>query len=232
MTSGYSLPVRTRLLRTVMRPVFRGVFHLFSRVVITGRENVPSSGPYLIAINHISLYEPPFVLAFWPQCPEAAGAVDIWSKPGQALLARLFGGIQVHRGQIDHRLIETMLAALRSGRPLLIAPEGGRSHTPGLRRALPGIAYLIDQAGVPVVPVGLVGTTDDLLHRALRGERPRLEMRIGKPVCLSPVVGKGLARRKMRQEHTDRIMAHIAALLPEEYRGVYAGQDLVVAETR
>jgi 1-acyl-sn-glycerol-3-phosphate acyltransferase len=214
-----------------MRPVFRGLFRLMAQIRITGRENVPASGPYLIAINHVSLYEAPFMLAFWPVAPEAVGAVDIWNRTGQSALARLYGGIPVHRGQIDRQLIGTMLSVLRSGRPLLIAPEGGRSHTPGMRRALPGVAYVIDQANVPVVPVGLVGTTDDFLSRVLRGERPVLEMRIGKAVCLPPVEGKGEERRLLRQQNTDLIMAHIAALLPEAYRGAYADLTVSAAET-
>jgi 1-acyl-sn-glycerol-3-phosphate acyltransferase len=216
--------VYTRILRATLRPIFRGIFHILSRVCITGRENIPRSGPYLIAINHVSLYEAPFILAFWPVAPEAAGAADIWSRPGQATLARIYGGIPVHRGEYDRSLVETMLQALDSGQPLLIAPEGGRSHTPGMRRGLPGAAYVVDRAAVPVVPVGLVGTTDDFLSLALRGKRPTLEMRIGKPLRLPPVEGKGKARREARQRNVDRIMLQIAALLPPEYRGVYAGE--------
>jgi 1-acyl-sn-glycerol-3-phosphate acyltransferase len=229
--SRYTVPFHTLLLRRLMRPLFRGIFHLLSQVVITGRENVPKNGAYLIAINHVSLYEAPFMLAFWPeQPPEAAGAVDIWSRPGQAALARLYGGIPVHRGLVDRRLIDTMVAVLRSGRPLLIAPEGGRSHRPGMRRALPGLAHVIDQVSVPVVPVGVVGTTGDFLKRALRGERPKLEMRIGKPVCLPPISGKGEERRAARQRNVDLVMAHIAALLPAEYQGVYADAALSAAQ--
>ncbi len=212
-----------------MRPVFRGIFHLLSRVVIIGRENIPREGAYVIAINHISLYEAPFMLAFWPIAPEAAGAVDIWSRPGQSLLAKYYGGIQVHRGQVDHELMERMLAVLSAGRPLLMSPEGGRSHTPGMRRALPGVAYLIDQAGgVPILPVGVVGSTDDFLERALRGKRPRLEMRIGRPFTLPPVAGRGNERRASRQRNADLIMQHIAELLPNDYRGIYAEESLPV----
>lgn len=218
----YTLPRRVRLARWLMRPVFRGIFRLLSRVRLTGLENIPPRGPYLVAINHVSLYEPPFILAFWPEAPEAAGAVDIWERPGQSALARLYGGIPVHRGEYDRLLLDTMLSALRSGRPLVIAPEGGRSHTPGLRPALPGVAYLVEAAAVPVLPVGIVGTTDDFLKRALRFERPLLEMRVGAPLILPPVEGKGEARRQARQRNADQIMQAIAALLPEEYQGVYA----------
>ncbi len=223
MTSRpYSVPLQTRLFRCILRPLFRGIFLLLSDVRVIGRENVPARGPYVIAVNHVSLFEPPLLLAFWPVAPEAAGAADIWERPGQSLLARLYGGIPVHRGSYDRRLVETLLSALHAGRPLMIAPEGGRSHHLGMRRALPGAAYLVEQTGACLVPVGIVGTTDDFLNRALHGKRPRVEMRIGQPVQLPPVEGKGEVRRLARQRNADQIMACIASLLPSEYRGIYS----------
>jgi 1-acyl-sn-glycerol-3-phosphate acyltransferase len=105
---------------------------------------------------------------------------------------------------------------------LLIAPEGGRTHTPGLRKALPGAAYAVSKVDIPVVPVGVSGATDDFLKKGLQGKRPRIEMRIGIPFRLPPVNGKGDARRIALQENADRIMYKIAELLPEEYRGVYS----------
>lgn len=231
MTAIYSVPARIRISRVLLRTTFRWIFHLISRVKITGLENVPPKGAYLIATNHVSLYEAPFILAFWPVAPEAAGAADIWSRRGQASLARLYGGIPVHRGRFDRRLIDTMLAVLQSGRPLLIAPEGERSHKPGMRRALPGIAYVVEKVAVPVVPVGIVGTTDDFLERALHAQRPELQMRIGPAFQLEPVERKGVERRTERQDRVDLIMAHIAALLPYEYRGVYAGHDHLTTKT-
>ncbi len=218
----YRLPLHTRLLRTILRPIFRGLFHILSQVKVTGKENVPESGAYLIAINHISLFEPPFALAFWPVAPEAAGAVDIWDRAGQSILVRLYGGIPVHRGEYDRKLIDTMLGALKVGRPLLIAPEGGRTHTLAMRRALPGAAHLAGLAGVPIVPVGILGTSDEFLERALHRQRPEIEMRIGAPFILPPIAGKGAERRLARQRNTDLIMRKIAALLPPEYQGVYA----------
>jgi 1-acyl-sn-glycerol-3-phosphate acyltransferase len=223
----YQLPLHTRLLRMILRPLFRGLFHLLSGVRIAGKENVPKNGAYLITINHVSLFEPPFALAFWPMAAEAAGAVDIWGRTGQSVLVRLYGGIPVHRGEYDRKLIDTLLGVLNSGRPLLIAPEGGRTHTLAMRRALPGCAYLADLAGVPVVPVGVVGTNDDFLKRALHGHRPQIEMHIGPPFMLPPITGKGKQRRDARQKNADLIMQKIAALLPPEYHGVYAKKSVL-----
>ena len=188
---------------------------------ITGKRNVPLGKPYIVAINHVSLYEAPFIGVFWPEQLEVMGAVDVWSRPGQNILARLWGGIPVHRGDYDRALFDKVLAALAAGYPLLIAPEGERSHKPGMRPAKPGIAYLAEQSGLPVIPVGIVGTTDDFWQKATKGKRPQLEMRIGKPVYLPPVEGKGELRRESRQRNADLVMRTIAGLLPEDYRGVY-----------
>jgi 1-acyl-sn-glycerol-3-phosphate acyltransferase len=221
----YSVPIANRFARWVLRPIFRLVFNILSEVKISGLENVPAHGAYLIAVNHVSTFEPPFVVAFWPTPPEGAGAIEIWNRPGQAILVRLYYGIPIHRGEFDRLALEAIINALNSGRPLLIAPEGGRTHQLGMRRALPGVAYIVDKTGVPVVPVGIVGSTDDFLDRALHLKRPRLEMRIGKPFSLPPVEGKGADRRAALQANADQIMQMIAALIPPEYHGVYQDQD-------
>jgi len=171
------------------------------------------------------------MLAFFPRYLEVMGAIDVWERPGQSVLVRLYGGVPVHRGEYDRRLLDSVLNILHSGHPLLIAPEGGRSHDTGMRCAKPGIAYIVEQAQVPVLPVGIIGTTDDFWKRASRGERPRLEMRIGEPFTLPRLEGKGCSRRDARQRNADLVMKHIAVLLPEEYRGVYAGSDIGSTKT-
>jgi len=217
----YSVPLFNQLARRVGRLILRLVFQLLSEVKIYGRENVPKEGPYIISVNHVSLYDPPLILAFWPTPPEAAGAIEIWSKPGQDILVRLYGCIPVHRGEYDRQLLDTVLSVLKSGRPLVLDPEGARSHGLGMRRAHPGVAYIADKTGAPVIPVGVVGTTDDFFDRAIHFKRPRLEIRIGKSLILPSVNGTGAERREALQANADQVMLAIAALVPPEYRGVY-----------
>lgn len=223
---SYQIPLRNRIFRLFFRPVFRGIFYLLSRVKIYGQENIPSSGSYLITINHVSLFEPPFILAFWPTAPEGVGASDIWERKGQSLLVRLYGGIPVRRGQFDRDVFKKIVDAIEHDRPLVIAPEGGRSHRPGMLRAKPGIAYIVDLTGIPVLPVGICGATDDFLRKALRLKRPEITMRIGELIHFDPIHGRGEHKRKMRQKNADRIMMHIASLLPEAYWGVYSPQGV------
>ena len=57
-------PMNVRLLRLILRPSFRGLFRLLTRVQIEGLENVPKEGGYLVTPNHVSIYDPPLVLTY------------------------------------------------------------------------------------------------------------------------------------------------------------------------
>jgi len=227
MAELFKPPLNIRLNRLWLKPLFRLLFNILGRVKITGRENIPFGTSYLIAINHISIYDPPLVLSFWPEESEAIGATDVFEKKFQGTILRLYGVVPVHRGDYDRSLIDTMLAILKSRRPLTIAPEGGRSHVPALRQAKPGVGYIIERSHAPVLPVGLIGTTDDFWQRARRGEKPSLEIRIGKLIDFSQQPVQHSERRVLRQSNADLVMRHIAGLLPEEYHGVYAGQAIL-----
>jgi 1-acyl-sn-glycerol-3-phosphate acyltransferase len=231
MPETYRIPFRFRLSRPVLKAVFRLIFHILGRVKVIGKENIPYGKPYVVAMNHVSIFDPPLIGAFWPETLEIIGASDVFAKPGQGEVLKLYGVIPVHRGEYDRALLNRIVAIIKAGYPFLIAPEGGRSHVTAMRRALPGIAYIIEETDVPVVPVGLVGTTEDFWQRAKRGSQPRLEIRIGKPIRLPSITEKGAARREARQRNADLVMRHLAGLLPEEYRGVYADSVIIPAQT-
>jgi 1-acyl-sn-glycerol-3-phosphate acyltransferase len=134
------------------------------------------------------------------------------------------GGIWLSRDEIDTSAIRAARDHLRSGGVLGIAPEGTRSDTGSLQQAKTGVAFLADQAGVQIVPAAVSGTyqiTSDIL--SLR--RPVIMVNFGKPFLLPPV------NRNSRDEdlnnNTDEIMCQLAALLPLENRGVYAGHPRV-----
>lgn len=221
-TNVYHVPFQFRVSRPILKTVFRAIFRILANVKILGKENIPYGKPYIVAINHISIFDPPFAGAFWPEQLEIIGAADVFGKPSQGWLLKGYGVIPVHRGDYDRLLLTKIIRILKSGSPLLIAPEGGRSHVPAMRRAKPGVAYIIEQTDVPVLPAGLIGTTEDFWQRAKRGQKPPLEMRIGKPISLPEITAKGTARHEARQKNADLVMSYLAGLLPEEYRGAYA----------
>ncbi|GAB4581229.1 MAG: lysophospholipid acyltransferase family protein [Anaerolineales bacterium] len=218
----HTVPWPLRFRRNVLRFLFRQVFRITYRIRFYGKENIPAEGAYLIAHNHVSVVDPAVILAFWPISVQAIGAVELWQRPGQNWLVQLYGTLPVNRGEMDRQFIQSAVDVLRSGLPLLIAPEGTRSHTPGMKRANPGIAYLVERAQVPVLPVAVTGNSDEHLKLAAKGKRPLLEVRVGELFLLPPMEGQGAARREARQRNADLVLEQVAELLPEAYRGVYA----------
>jgi cytidylate kinase len=214
------IPWAVRLFRVVARPAFRLLFHILCRIQIEGRENIPAAGGYIVSCNHLSIVDPPLVVAFWPRAVEAAGAVDVLARPGQGQLMRWYGALSVHRGEADRALLEEMVRRLKAGLPVMMDPEGRRSHVPGMQEAKPGVAYVAAKAGVPVIPVGVTGT-EVATAAWKRGRRASLKMVIGRPVWLPPVDFRAPTRKQQLKANTNALMHAIAALLPEEYRGVY-----------
>lgn len=231
MSETYSVAFKHRLARPILKAGFRILFHILGRVNVTGLENIPYGKPYVVAMNHVSMFDPPLIGSFWPEILEIIAASEVFKKPGQGQILNLYGMMKVNRGGYDRTLMKQIFARIKAGYPLLISPEGKRSKVPGMLLALPGTAYIVEKTKVPVIPVGLVGTTEDYWQRAKRGEKPQLEIRIGQPIDLPPITGKGPARREARQRNSDLVLQYVAGLLPESYRGVYAESAITPAHT-
>ena len=229
MTEEHRVPVGIQISRRFLRLFFKSLFHLLGKVELAGLENIPTHNRYVIVFNHVSLIEVPFIAAFWPVVIEIIGAAAVWDRSGQSLIAKMWGGIQVNRTEFDREVFKQVERVFEAERPLMISPEGGRSHQPGLRRGKPGVAYIIDKADVVVLPVAVVGNTMEFLTQSLKLKRPTIRMIVGEPFKVPRLEGKGKERRIARQKNTDFIMAKLAALLPENYRGVYAGYDKILA---
>lgn len=229
MEDQYRVPLHIRINRRFLRLVFRGLFHLLGKVELFGMDKIPEHNNYVLAFNHVSLVEIPFIGAFWPTIVEIIGATVVWGRPGVAIVARMWGGIQVKRTEFDREVFRKVKMVIDAGFPLMISPEGTRSHTPGLARGKPGVAYIINESKVPVLPVAVVGNTIDFLRQGIRGKRPTIQMFVGDMINLPPLTGRGAERRNMRQQNTDIIMARIAEMLPESYQGVYSNYEKILA---
>jgi len=190
--------------------------HLFSDYQVIGRENVPEP-PFLLTFNH---------LAFW-DAPAIGGAVDY---PTPAFAAKKYQGtavgllfyvgipIWIEQDAPDRRALMTALKIIDRGYLFAIAPEGMRSKTGNLMPGHEGVAFIATRANVPILPIGLWGT-----NRIFKQTRPQVRVVVGKPYRLP----EGRAKGDQLIEYTDRIMCAIAALIPEQYHGHYAGNPLI-----
>jgi len=229
MEDQYLVPLHIRINRRFLRLFFRGLFHLLGKVELYGMDKIPQHNKYVIAFNHVSLVEVPFIVAFWPTIVEIIGAAVVWERRGHSIVAKMWEGIPVKRTEFDREVFRKVEMVIDAGFPLMIAPEGTRSRTPGLARGKPGIAYIIDKTELPVLPVAVVGNTIDFLRQGIRGKRPTIQMFVGDLIDMPLLTGRGEERRDMRQQNTDIIMARIAEMLPESYQGVYSDYEKILA---
>jgi 1-acyl-sn-glycerol-3-phosphate acyltransferase len=175
MEDKYRVPLHIRINRRFLRLIFRGLFHLLGKVELYGMDKIPRHNKYVLVFNHVSLVEIPFIGAFWPTIVEIIGATVVWGRPGVAIVAHMWEGIQVNRTEFDREVFRKVEMVIDAGFPLMISPEGTRSHTPGLGRGKPGVAYIIDKTELPVLPVAVVGNTIDFLRQGFRGKRPTIQ---------------------------------------------------------
>ncbi len=206
-------------MQRVLRGVIRAIMPLLIRLEVVGRENLHQEGAYILATNHLSAFDTPILLAICPRPIRALAAAKHRRNPLYAPLLAMGGSIWVRRGEIDRHALREALAWLRAGGVLGMAPEGTRARgVYALQKAKTGVAYLATRADVPIVPVGLSGTErikENLPH--LR--RTEVRAVIGAPFRLPE---SGRVHGPELEAYTDLVMAQIAALLPAEYRGVYA----------
>lgn len=193
------------LLALLSRPVLYGLFRLRAR----GVENLPGSGGYVLACNHLSSLDPwPLGLPLWPRrfLRFMAKSELYWWPLRHVLDAG--GAFRVHRGFADVEAIETAVRLAREGNVVAMFPEGTRRRKGLVKRheARPrsGAARIALEAGVPLVPAAVAGT-DRLL--ALGPVR----IAYGRPLELDDLRGSD-DMRQASQEATERLMAAIGEL--------------------
>lgn len=178
-----------------------------------------------MVINHTSFLDPVIAGAFIPRELIAMAKAELFRTPVLNVLAWLYRAFPVQRGKVDRRALRRAEEVLRSGRGLLMAPEGTRSHTGGLQQARRGAAFIALRTGAPMLLVAMWGGKKFFTNlRSLR--RTEVEMRIAEPITLNHP--KGVSRREALKRMTDEMMNSLAALLPPEHRGVYAEGDRAI----
>jgi len=190
---------------------------LFLRVTIEGLENLPQRGPCLIVINHLGDADVPALISSLPFTPDALGKIELYDLPILGRLMDWYGIIWLHRGRPDKRALRAALDGLAEGRIIVIAPEGRYSLSGALEEGANGAAFIAYKSSAPILPITLTGTENENVYGHMKKfRRAPVHIRVGKMFRLAE---QASARREAMNEGTSRIMAALADLLPEKYRG-------------
>jgi 1-acyl-sn-glycerol-3-phosphate acyltransferase len=210
------------MIHRFVRALLSFFFRFLTRLEVFGLENIPSSGGFIAAANHLGRLDVALGYHLLDRRDVYLMVAEKYQKYAIfRWLVKHLDSIWVDRFGSDFRALREMLNRLQRGGVLVIAPEGTRSRSGALIEGRPGVSYLAARAGVPIVTVAVTGTQDALVKaQLLRFQKPRITVHVGQPFMLSPL--HSLNRDVALQEYTDEIMCRIAALLPPDYRGVYA----------
>lgn len=204
--------------RRLVSPVFRAIW----RPTVTGLENFPETGAFLVASNHLALLDSFVIPVVAPRQVRFIARADLWTGRGPVGWVKrqfftVIGTVPVERGALRSAQdsLDLALDVLRAGEGFGIYPEGTRSRDGRLYKGRSGAAWLAQQSGAPVIPIGLRGTEGILPPGSRMLRRAKVRIAVGPPVDFSdidPTLSEGARRREM----TARIMDAIAALSGQE----------------
>ncbi len=202
------------LLRLIYRPRARGL------------QNIPRTGGFILAANHISFVDSLFMPLVCPRPVVFLGKADYFESWRTRWFFKAANVIPVQRegGSAGEAAILAGIQALKAGRAVGIYPEGTRSPDGRLYRGKTGVARMALEAGVPVIPISIRGTENVM---PLDSKVPRLSGRVvvefGKPLVFDRYYDRPKDRFVLRSV-TDEIMYEIMMLTGQEYVDEYASK--------
>jgi 1-acyl-sn-glycerol-3-phosphate acyltransferase len=204
-----------------LRSIIRFLLKLIADVEVVGLEKLPQ-GNVLLAANHLGRLDTAVLLyAIDREDIIIAVAEKYKNHPLFGAMGRAVDAVWLNRFEADFSALRELLARMKKGGLMVIAPEGTRSKTEALQPGKLGAAFLAGKSGYPVLPVALSGTEDRVIVENLKKFR-RSKIRAVAGDLFTVEIPKGGGREQAMREATDELMCRLAAELPEKYRGVYA----------
>lgn len=195
--------------------VCQSIYRIFFRLSAKGRKNIPESGPFIAASNHLAFSDPVIIASILKKEISFLARAELFEIFLLKNLIKKLNAFPIRRGRADVASIKTCLHILQENKmPLLIFPEGTRIKNGKLGTPKRGIGFIALQTKVPILPV-YIENSNRLGACALF--RRRLKIRIGRP--LDYVEYKHFfADSKSYLEFARWIMSKIHILKEEEKR--------------
>lgn len=198
------------------RAVMLGLCSLAFRVRVTGTENVPPTGAYIVAPSHRSIFDVPFSAYITNRPVRFLAKEELFSNRFFDWFFTKLGAVKVERGTADRGALRVLEAALREGSPVALFPEGTRGSGPEIGPLFDGATYLAVKLGVPIVPVGVGGSEQILAKGKILPRLHRVAVVVGKPVTPPPVEGR--SRRTAATRMTAELALELQRCFTEAQR--------------
>jgi 1-acyl-sn-glycerol-3-phosphate acyltransferase len=199
------------LFRKAVIPVVDILFRSIMVRQVEGLENLPASGPVIVAANHVTTFDVFPMQLCLPRPIFFMAKAELFKFPPFGAALRNLGAFPVYRGGKDQWALRHAAKVLAHGQTLGMFPEGSRSKGRGLTVAKTGAARLALDANCPIVPMAVIGS--DKVFKSFP-RRARVTIRL--------LPGLHPSAEETPLSLTERLMFSLAAALPEDMRGAYA----------
>ncbi len=184
---------------------------VFTRMHIDGRENLPPSGAYVLAPVHRSYVDSPIVACVSTRRLRFMGKQEMWKYPRLGWFFSALGAFPVNRGTVDREALTRCITVLEAGEPLVLFPEGERKDGPLIHPLFDGAAFVAARVGVPIIPVGIGGSTRVMPRHAKMIHPRRVHVVIGEPIMVE-TDASGRAPRRAIAEASRRLSTDLQRL--------------------
>jgi 1-acyl-sn-glycerol-3-phosphate acyltransferase len=200
-------PPRDFWFARMVRATLGRLLLLVFRVRMVGGENLPSSGGYVLAGNHISYADPMLLWCAAPRPTHCMAKSELWGNSVMGWGLDMFWAFPVDRGHADRTALGKAKAYLEAGEPVAIFPEGTRNFA-GEAEAQGGAAFVALRSDVPLVPVGITGTAGIKPKGARFMRFPRVTISVGPAIRGDDF--PGIPRKEVVEAMTAEVMRRIA----------------------
>lgn len=203
----------------------------WGRPEYTGLENIPRSGPVILAANHLAISDSFYVVQSARRPVSFLAKADYFTEPGlKGKFKKVFfsgmGQIPVDRrgGSVSAPALEAATKIVEDGGAWGIHPEGTRSPDGRLYRGRTGLVRIAFEANVPIIPVGVIGTDKVSPPGPFSWHAERVQVKFAKPIepIEYDIPSDPDERHALERSVTDRLMQEIQALTGQEYVDEYA----------
>jgi 1-acyl-sn-glycerol-3-phosphate acyltransferase len=203
----------------VARIILTPLCMLFYRSRAIGSDNVPATGPVILAPNHFSQWDHFFAAVYIRRKVRFMAKSQLFTNPVIRWILRHGGAFPIRRGHKDKEAFKTVDAILDRGGCMLMYPEGGRSRTGRLGDPRPGLGRIALESGVPVIPMAIHGSLGVRGWKKLRF--PKVTVQYGEPMSFATVQDPTREQQlEVAQQVFDRVRAMYTALDEQGRRGV------------
>ncbi len=178
---------------------------------VIGAEKLQFSGPALIASNHDSFLDPPFVGLAFDEAIHYFARKSLFDHPLVGKVLRSWQAIPIDRDKPDASSLKATIRLLRDGKKVLIFPEGTRSPDGKLQKAEAGVGLFIAKGGAPVLPVRIFGTYEAYPRGAKTLRPARVTVVIG-DLWQPDLPSYAQTGKNLYQTLADEVMHRIAEL--------------------